>query len=42
MPAPVGFYSAALVCQAVPQISCGCLAKPALARLEVQPAIECA
>ncbi|KGM53251.1 hypothetical protein N799_11665 [Lysobacter arseniciresistens ZS79] len=40
MPAPVGFYSAAFVCQAVPQIGCGCLAKPVLARLEDQPAIE--
>lgn len=28
------------MCQAVPQIGCGCLAKPVLARLEDQPAIE--
>ncbi|WFC40264.1 hypothetical protein [Pseudoxanthomonas sp. SE1] len=37
--APIGFYSAALVCAAVPQIGCGCLAKPVLAQLEDQPAI---
>lgn len=42
MPAFVGFYSAPLVCEAVPQIGCGCRAKPVLARLEEQSDIECA
>lgn len=40
MPAHVGFYSAPLVCEAVPQIGCGCRAKPVLARLEQQSDIE--
>lgn len=40
MPAYVGFYSAPLVCEAVPQIGCGCRAKPVLARLEQQSDIE--
>lgn len=35
----VGIYSVPLVCEAVPQIGCGCLAKPVLARLDVHPDI---
>lgn len=36
----VGFYSAPLICVAVPQIGCGCRAKPVLARLDDQSDIE--
>jgi hypothetical protein len=36
----VCFYSAPLVCEAVPQIGCGCRAKPVLARLDGQSDIE--
>ncbi|WP_244754335.1 hypothetical protein [Rhodanobacter sp. B2A1Ga4] len=39
MSVSVGIYSVPLVCEAVPQIGCGCLAKPVLARLEVHPDI---
>ena len=35
----VGLYAVPLVCEAVPQIGCGCLAKPVLARLDVHPDI---
>ena len=40
MPQYVGFYLAPLVCEAAPQIGCGCRAKPVLARLEGEPSIE--
>lgn len=40
MPQFIGFYSVPLVCAAVPQIGCGYLAKPVLARLEGEPAIK--
>lgn len=40
MPAFVAFYFAPLVCEAAPQIGCGCRAKPVLARLEDQSDIE--
>lgn len=39
MSVSVGIYSVPLVCEAVPQIGCGCLAKPVLARLDVHPDI---
>ena len=35
----IHFYTVPLVCEAVPQIGCGCLANPVLARLEVHPDI---
>ncbi|UJJ58358.1 hypothetical protein [Rhodanobacter denitrificans] len=37
MSVSVDLYSVPLVCEAVPQIGCGCLAKPVLARLGVHP-----
>lgn len=36
MPTQVRFYSAPLICEADPQIGCGCRAKPVLARLDDQ------
>ncbi|HGM6414188.1 hypothetical protein J5H37_13415 [Stenotrophomonas maltophilia] len=34
------FYSAPLACAVVPQLGCGCLAKPVLIRLEGEAAVE--
>jgi hypothetical protein len=39
MSVSAGLYTVPLVCEAVPQIGCGCLAKPVLARLAVHPDI---
>jgi len=39
MPVSVGIYSVPLVCEAVPQIGCGCLAKPVLTQLGDHPDI---